>query len=66
MLGKNVLWVARQHGHSIMTLLRTYAAWTEGAVEADVQAIEQSMMLTRTRAPRERPRKTSSRWRSTL
>jgi hypothetical protein len=57
MLGKNVLWVAKQHGHSIMTMLRTYASWTEGAVEADVQAIERSMVLTRTRALRERPRK---------
>jgi integrase len=56
MLGKNVLWVAKQHGHSIITMLRIYAAWTEGAVEADVTAIERSMMLTRT-APRDRPRK---------
>ncbi len=56
MLGKNVLWVAKQHGHSIITMLRIYAAWTEGAVEADVAAIERSMMLTRTR-PRDRPRK---------
>jgi hypothetical protein len=55
MLGKNVLWVAKQHGHSITTMLRTYAAWTDGAVEADVEAIERSMMLTRTRTPRDRP-----------
>ena len=47
MLGKNGLWVAKQHGHSIITMLRIYAAWTEGAVEADVAAIERSMMLTR-------------------
>ena len=47
MVGKNVLWVARQHGHSTITMLRTYAAWTEGAVEADVAGIERSMMLTR-------------------
>jgi integrase len=56
MLGKNVLWVAKQHGHSIITMLRIYAAWTEGAVEADVAAIERSMMLTRI-PPRQRPRK---------
>jgi hypothetical protein len=55
MLGKNVLWVAKQHGHSIMTMLRTYAAWTEGAVEADVQTIERSMMLTTSRAPSDPP-----------
>lgn len=31
MVGKNVLWVAKQHGHSIVTMLRIYAAWAEGA-----------------------------------
>ncbi len=46
MLGKNVLWVAKQHGHSITTMLRAYAAWTEGAVETDIRAIERSMNLT--------------------
>jgi len=50
MLGKNVLWVAKQHGHSTITMLRTYAAWTEGAVEADVAAIARSMMLIPPRA----------------
>ena len=53
---QNVLWVAKQHGHSIITMLRIYAAWTKGAVEADVAAIERSMMLTRI-PPRQRPRK---------
>lgn len=33
MVGKNVLWVARQHGHSIVTMPRIYAAWAEGAVD---------------------------------
>jgi integrase len=33
MVGKNVLWVAKQHGHSIVTMLRIYAAWAEGAVD---------------------------------
>jgi hypothetical protein len=46
MVGKNVLWVAKQHGHSIVTMLRIYAAWAEGAVEADVEAIKRSMNLT--------------------
>jgi len=46
MVGKNVLWVAKQHGHSIVTMLRIYAAWTEGAVEADVEAIKRSMNHT--------------------
>jgi integrase len=46
MVGKNVLWVAKQHGHSIVTMLRIYAAWAEGAVETDVEAIKRSMNLT--------------------
>lgn len=43
MVGKNPLWVAKQHGHSISTMLRVYAAWAEGAVESDVEAIRRSM-----------------------
>jgi hypothetical protein len=39
MTGRSALWVAQQHGHSIATMLRFYAAWTEGAVEADIAAI---------------------------
>jgi integrase len=42
MLGKTPLWVSKQHGHSPITMLRIYAAWTDGAVEADVQTIERS------------------------
>jgi len=38
-------------------MLRTYAAWTEGALEADVQANERAMMLTS--APHARGRKRS-------
>jgi len=57
MLGKNPLWVSKQHGHSLITMLRIYAAWTDGAVEADVQTIERSMGVTRTRTLRDRPRK---------
>ena len=29
MLGRNPLWVAKQHGHSIATMLWVYAAWIE-------------------------------------
>lgn len=43
MAGKNALWVAKQHGHSIATMLRAYAAWAEGATEVDVEAIKRSM-----------------------
>jgi len=45
MIGKSILWVAKQHGHSTVTMLRTYAAWVEGAVDADVEAIKRSMYL---------------------
>lgn len=43
MIGRSALWVARQHGHSIATMLRAYAAWAEGAVEADLDAIRRAM-----------------------
>lgn len=45
MLGKNPLWVARQHGHSVRTMLEVYAAWADGAVESDLAAIRSSMGL---------------------
>ena len=43
MMGRNPLWVAKQHGHSISTMLAVYAAWTEGATESDVIAIEDAL-----------------------
>jgi integrase len=43
MLGKNLLWVAKQHGHSVEVMLRMYAAWLEGATESDIQAIKNAM-----------------------
>lgn len=43
MAGKNPLWVAMQHGHSLTTMLRVYAAWAEDMVESDVDAIRRSM-----------------------
>ncbi len=45
MLGKNLLWVAKQHGHSVEVMLRMYAAWLEGATESDIQAIKQAMQI---------------------
>ncbi len=39
MIGRSALWVARQHGHSISTMLRFYAAWADGAPESDVATI---------------------------
>jgi hypothetical protein len=43
MIGKNSLFVARQHGHSLTTMFRTYAAWMDGAPESDIELIEGSM-----------------------
>jgi integrase len=43
MLGKYLLWVAKQHGHSVEVMLRMYAAWLEGATESDIHAIKQAM-----------------------
>jgi hypothetical protein len=42
MLGKNLLWVAKQHGHSVQTMLDVYAAWIEGSEEADLEAIRRA------------------------
>jgi len=46
MLGKNLLWVAKQHGHSVEVMLRMYAAWLEGATDADIYSIKQAMEKT--------------------
>jgi hypothetical protein len=43
MLGKNPLRVAKEHGHSVATMWRVYAAWMDGAVEADIEAIRCAM-----------------------
>src|SRR5258707_9490720 len=43
MLGRNLLWVAKQHGHSVEVMLRMCAAWLDGATAADIQAIKQAM-----------------------
>src|SRR6185437_2348643 len=43
MIGRSALWVARQHGHSIATMLRFYAAWADGALESDIDAIRATL-----------------------
>lgn len=43
MPGKNLLWVAKQHGHSVQTMLDVYAAWIEGSQETDLDAIRRAM-----------------------
>jgi integrase len=46
MIGRTPLRVAQQHGHSPVTMLSTYAAWTEDTLEADVEAIHRAMHLS--------------------
>jgi hypothetical protein len=43
MIGKHPLWVAKQHGHSITTMLNVYVAWTQGATETDIKAIKRAV-----------------------
>jgi hypothetical protein len=46
MIGRNPLLVAKEHGHRPTTMLSVYAAWIEGAVEADIAAIRDAMNCT--------------------
>jgi integrase len=46
MMSRNPLLIAKEHGHRILTMLTVYAAWTEGAVEADFWAIHDAMYRT--------------------
>jgi integrase len=46
MMGRNPLLIAKEHGHRILTMLTVYAAWTEGAVEADFWAIQDALYRT--------------------
>lgn len=47
MRGKSPLWVAKQHGHTITTMLKAYAAWTEGATDCDIRGIWRAMTSPR-------------------
>ena len=42
-IGKNPLRVAKEHGHSVATMWRVYAAWMEGARDTDIGAIQAAM-----------------------
>jgi hypothetical protein len=46
MIGKNPLWAAKQHGHSVATMLRVYTAWMDSAPESDIAAIKYAMGMT--------------------
>jgi integrase len=51
MIGKNPLFVARQRGHSMVTMWRTYAVWMDGALESDVGLIRAAMEGSAPEAP---------------
>ena len=55
MLRRSPLFVAKQHGHAILTMLTIYAAWTEGALPADVAAIRRAMTASAHAARDTRP-----------
>jgi hypothetical protein len=46
MIGKSPLLVAKQHGHSVATMLRVYTAWKDSAPESDIAAIKDAMGMT--------------------
>jgi integrase len=48
MAGHNLLLVAQEDGHSVQTMLSTYAAWTKGATEADVATIRRALAASPT------------------
>ena len=49
MLGRNPLFVAKQQGHSVLTMLSVYAAWTRDTQEAEVVSIQRAMQAVRLR-----------------
>jgi len=45
MIGKNLLWVAQNHGHSGAVMLKVYAKWLQGSTDKDVAKIGAAMEL---------------------
>jgi hypothetical protein len=58
MVGRNPLWVAKQHGNRIATMLSVYAAWTEDAAEEDIAASREAMNQADPRLPPPAPPRT--------
>ncbi len=56
MIGKPLLWVAEQHGHSAAVMLKSYAKWMSGATEADIEKIRRAFGFA-TNLPLEQPAK---------
>ena len=45
MIGKNLLWVAQNHGHSAAVMLKAYAKWLTGSTDKYVAKIRTAMGL---------------------
>jgi integrase len=43
MIGKNPLWVAEMHGHSVAVMLKTYAKWLKGTSAEEIATLERAM-----------------------
>ena len=43
MIGKNLLWVAKNHGHSPAVMLKTYATWLEGTTTKEIAEIQRAL-----------------------
>jgi hypothetical protein len=43
--------LAKQHGHSVQTMLQIYAAWIEGAEDEDIETIKRAMHATKRNHP---------------
>ena len=55
MLGKNLMWCARQHGHSVQVMLTMYGAWIEGSTDEDIAGpneISKLLIRKRLKPPR--------------
>lgn len=42
MIGKNLLWVAEQHGHSAAVMLKAYAKWMKGTTSEELEKIRRA------------------------
>ena len=56
MLGKNLLWVAKQHGHSVEVMLRMYACVARGSDGRRYLARIRQAMRAKTRRARRNAR----------
>lgn len=45
LMGKNLLWVARQHGHSAAVMLKTYAKWIDRTTAEDIEALRAAFAM---------------------